>query len=386
MRIALFSDVYRPVANGVVNHVALLKSYLETWGEQVWLFVPAGSDYAITEQNVMRIPGIPIADTGYHLSVVLDHRSRELLQQMDILHVHHPFISGSIGLAASTRHGIPLVFTNHTRYDLYVKQYLPLLPSALSETALQAYFQMFSQRCSALIAPSAGVASMMKDWGVQGRVEVIPNGIELEQFHHPQHTLTRTQIGVPENAVIAIFVGRMSGEKNIARLLHLYKHVTLEESSSHLLLVGSGPELDDYRTLVQDLGIANRVTFTGGVPYDHIPAYLKLSDFFVSASVTEVHPLTFIEAAAAGLPSLGIRSPGVVDLIKDEETGFIAEDNDLSFGLRFLRLVRDFDERQRMGKSADLFSRQLSAHTNVRRILRLYRSLLGMETPISHWG
>ena len=198
MRVALFTDVYRPVANGVVNHVALLKSYLETWGEQVWLFVPSGSDYTINEPNVMRIPGIPIADTGYHLSVALDHRSRELLQQMDIVHVHHPFISGSIGLFASTRYGIPLVFTSHTRYDLYVKQYLPLLPSALSETALQAYFQMFSQRCAALIAPSNSIATVMKGWGVQGRIEVIPNGIELDHFHNPKQTISRAQLGIPE--------------------------------------------------------------------------------------------------------------------------------------------------------------------------------------------
>ena len=178
----------------------------------------------------------------------------------------------------------------------------------------------------------------------------------------------------------------MSGEKNVARLLQLYKYVTAEESCSHLLLVGSGPELEEYRMLVQELGMAKRVTFTGGVPYEKIPAYLKASDFFVSASVSEVHPLTFIEAAAAGLPSLGIRSPGVEDLVRDEDTGFVAEDNDLSFGLRFLRLIRDIDLRREMGASANVFSRKLSAHTNVRRILRLYRGLLGVESPRSHWG
>jgi glycosyltransferase involved in cell wall biosynthesis len=369
------TDVYKPVVNGVVHHIALLKRHLEAWGEQVWLFVPGHHDY-LEEPNVIRIPGIPIADTGYHLSISLDQHSRELLHTMNIVHVHHPFLSGSFGLYAANKYHLPLVFTNHTRYDLYVKQYLPLLPAALSETALQAYFQLFSHRCAALIAPSKGVAEVMKDWGVQGRIEVIPNGIELERFAQPHGALTRAQLHLPDNAVIAAFVGRMSGEKNIARLLSIYRYLVHEELHSHLLLIGSGPELETYRGLAERYGLAQRVTFTGSVAYEQVPAYLALSDFFVTASITEVHPLTLIEAAAAGLPALGIRSPGVADVIQDEETGLLAEDNDLSFGLRFLRLVNDSALRQRLGKGARDYSRRLTAHANARRVLHLYQEVL----------
>ncbi len=374
MRIALMTDVYKPVTNGVVTHVALLKKCLESWGEQVWIFVPGQGEYA-DEPNVIRIPGIPIADTGYHLSITLDQRSREMLQMMDIIHVHHPFISGSFGLFASNRYNLPLVFTNHTRYDLYVKQYLPLLPASISETALQAYFQLFSQRCSALVAPSLSVAEVIKSWGVQGRIEIIPNGIELERFTNCPGLTTRKQLGIKENAVVAVFVGRMSGEKNIERLITIYNFVAREEDDSHLLLIGSGPELDDYRRLVTTFGLQKRVTFTGRVPYDFLPDYLALSDFFVSTSVTEAHPISFIEAAAAGLPALGIRSVGVSDIIQNEQTGLMAEDNDLSFGLRFLKLVRETDYRHKLGAAAHEFSKHLSSHANARKILQLYEEL-----------
>ncbi len=374
MRIALMTDVYKPVTNGVVTHVALLKKCLESWGEQVWIFVPGQGEYA-DEPNVIRIPGIPIADTGYHLSISLDQRSRDMLQVMDIIHVHHPFISGSFGLFASNRYNVPLVFTNHTRYDLYVKQYLPLLPSSISETALQAYFQLFSQRCSALIAPSRSVAEVIKGWGVQGRIEIIPNGIELERFTNIAGQITRRQLGINENAVVAIFVGRMSGEKSIDRLITMYNFVACEESDSHLLLVGSGPELEDYRRMVTAFGLQKRVTFTGSVPYHLLPDYLALSDFFVSASVTEAHPISFIEAAATGLPALGIRSVGVSDIIQNEQTGLMAEDNDLSFGLRFLKLVREVEYRHKLGAGARKFSKHLSAHANARKILQLYEEL-----------
>jgi glycosyltransferase involved in cell wall biosynthesis len=376
MRIALLSDVYKPVVNGVVHHVALLKQYLEGWGEQVWLFVPGHPEEG-DEPNIVRIPGIPLADTGYHLSVTLDQRSRELLQKMDILHVHHPFLSGSFGLFAASRYRLPLVFTNHTRYDLYVKQYLPLLPAALSATALQSYFHRFSQRCAALIAPSRGVAEVMQSWGVDGRVEVIPNGVELERFRRPQGVVKRQTLGLPDEAVIAVYVGRMSGEKNLEQLISFYRHISEEETRSHLLLVGGGPDIESYRSLVQSLDLAERVTITGPVEYDQLPDYLALSDFFVTASVSEVHPLTLIEASAAGLPALGIRSPGVADAVVDGVTGLLAADNMLSFGLRFLHLVQDAAYRRSLGEAAQAASLDYSAERCARRVLHLYRELVG---------
>jgi glycosyltransferase involved in cell wall biosynthesis len=375
MRIALFSDVYKPVLNGVVNHVALLKKYFEQLGEQVWLFVPGTPAMDDDEKNVIRIPGIPIADTGYHLSVAVDQRSRRLLKQMDVIHVHHPFLSGSFGLAFSRRYNLPLIFTNHTRYDLYVQQYLPRLPEAISETALQAFFHLFSGRCSTIIAPSQSIAEVMQEWGVHSKVVVVPNGIELEDFRTTTHRLARQDLNIRDEALVGIFVGRMSGEKSVERLMTIFAALFEEDPRLHLLLVGGGPELEEYRRLAHQLEIADKVTFTGKVPYTGIADYLALADFFVSASVTEVHPLTFIEAAAAGLPAVGIASPGVQDIIVDGQTGYIASDNDLSFGLRILRMAQDRDRRVEMGQAAALYSNQFAAHTNARRVLNVYREV-----------
>jgi 1,2-diacylglycerol 3-alpha-glucosyltransferase len=106
-----------------------------------------------------------------------------------------------------------------------------------------------------------------------------------------------------------------------------------------------------------------------------MPEYMGAGDFFVSASLSEVHPLTFIEAAAANLPSLGIRSPGVSDIIQNGETGLLAENNDLSFGLRFLHLAQDAELRHRLGQQAGDRARKLSVENNARRLLELYREL-----------
>ncbi len=388
MRIALISDVYRPVVNGVVNHVALLKRYLEQWGEQVWLFVPgAPGGHGQDEPNVIRFPGIPILGTGYHIGAAVDARSRELLRQVDVIHVHHPFISGSIGLFFARRYNIPLVFTNHTRYDLYVQQYLPLVPETISEAALQAYFQMFSQGCSAVIAPSESVAQVIREeWKVKAPVVVIPNGIELDAFRAPPGRVRREDLGIPLDAVVAVYVGRITGEKSSLRLARIGAILAEEHPHFRLLMVGGGPELEACRRVVQEMEAGERVHLTGPVPYEDVPDYLHLSDLFVSTSITEVHPLSFIEAAAAGLPAVGIDSPGVRDVICHGETGLLARDNDLSFGLRALRLVGDREMRERLGQTACRWSTRFAAHTTARAVLRLYQEVVEGGSGIGSGG
>jgi 1,2-diacylglycerol 3-alpha-glucosyltransferase len=341
----------------------------------VWLFVPSSGDYADNEPNVIRIPGIPLADTGYHLSLTLPRSAREILRKMDVLHVHHPFVSGSFGLYVANRYQIPLAFTNHTRYDLYVKQYLKLLPETVSDTALQTYFHNFSQGCDALVAPSEGIADVMRTWNTQGRIVVIPNGVQTDRFACPTRRVTRAELGLPDDAVVALYLGRMSAEKSIERLLRLFRYVADEHPTVYLVLVGDGPDLDELQRLAHDLEITARVRFTGGVPYERVPEYMAAGDFFVSTSLSEVHPLTYIEAAAAKLPALGIRSPGVADTIIDGKTGLLAENNDLSIGLRFLRLAQDAELRQRLGEQAGEHARTLSVENNARRLLELYREL-----------
>lgn len=375
MRIALFSDVYKPHINGVVNHVGLLKDHFDRWAEQVYLFVPEQDKETVDESNVIRLPSIPIADTGYRVSVRVDSRCRQILKRMDVIHVHHPFISGSFGLTFSRRYDIPLVFTSHTRYDLYVQQYLPLLPETLSDTALNAFFQRFSQRCSAIIAPSQSAAAVMQTWGIQGRVAVIPNGVELGQFQRSDQELTRSEFGIPEQAVVGVYVGRISSEKAVDRLLGIFAALKDEIPNLHLLLVGGGPSLDECRRFAANSGLEGRVKFTGPISYERIGGLLELGDFFVSASVSEVHPLTFIEAAAAGLPAVGIDSPGVADMIVDEKTGFLTANNDLSFGLRIMRMAQDGELRANMGRAARQYSQRFSAHHNAREVLALYQSL-----------
>ncbi len=376
MRIALLTDVYKPVLNGVTNFISLHKRELERRGHEAWVFTPGHTDYQDDEPRVVRSKAIPISDTGYHLSFGYDRRTRRLLQSMDILHAQHPFLSGIIAAAIGQRNGIPVVFTNHTRYDLYAQQYLPLLPPSLSETFLETFFPTFTQWCDLVIAPSRGIYDLLRSWGTRCRIEIVPNGIDVEAFLHPKIRHTRADVGIPEHARVAVFVGRMAGEKNVAFLLHAFAPVVEEVDDAHLLLIGSGPQLEEYRALANELGIQARVHFTGQVPYEEMPGYLILGDFFATASTSEVHPLTVLEALAAGLPVLGIRSPGIADTIEHEYNGLLASEDPAAFALKMARLFQDDDLRERLAQGARESSQRYSITRTTERILQLYQELI----------
>jgi glycosyltransferase involved in cell wall biosynthesis len=142
-----------------------------------------------------------------------------------------------------------------------------------------------------------------------------------------------------------------------------------------LLLVGDGPLKEDLKLLVRDLQITSSVHFTGLIPYDRLPGYLAMCDAFVTASVTEVHPFSVIEAMAAGLPITGIHSPGVGDTVEDGVTGFLSTEDLPAFTAKLTRLCLQKQLRQKMGQAARKASNMYAIERTTQMMLEHYESL-----------
>jgi glycosyltransferase involved in cell wall biosynthesis len=297
------------------------------------------------------------------------------LQEMDIVHVHHPFLSGGLALRYCRHRRIPIVFTNHTRYDLYARVYLPMIPDPLSRTFLQSYMPSFCREIELVIAPSRGVVSVLRELGVAGPIEVVPNGVDLSPFQQAA-PVARESLRLGPDDVGLIYVGRLGPEKNLTFLLRTLAGVRAAAPRVRLVLVGAGPEADNLRGLAQGLGIGEAVHFAGPVPYHEIPRMLAACDAFVTASVTEVHPLSVIEAMASGLPVVGIDSPGVGDTVSDGVDGFLAPHDAAAFSAKLTRLALDGDLRRRMGAAARLKSQEFDIRRTSAQVEGHYRTLL----------
>lgn len=381
MRIGMLADVYKPHISGVTNHIALNKRFLEKAGHEVFVFTFGDEDFEDDEANVIRSPGLPLVDTGFYLSFRYSLAAQKLLRTMDVVHAHHPFLSGRLALRYCEPRNIPIAFTNHTRYDLYTQAYLPMIPDVVSEALLQAYLPSFCRSCDLVIAPSAGMRDVLRKLGVDCHIEVLPNGVDLSPIRSVKDPISRSELGFSEEDVLLIYTGRLGPEKNLPLLLRSFAGTAKAYDHVGLLIVGDGPERDNLEDRVQYMGIADRVHFTGLVPYEEMPRYLAAADAFVTASVTEVHPLSVIEAMAAGLPVLGIDSPGVSDTIEDEVTGFIAPEADLAiFTALMVRLVTDHECREKMGKLAMQKADDYAIERTAPRLLEKYEHIISQSS------
>jgi len=377
MRIAMLADVYKPHISGVTNYISLNKKILEDEGHEVYVFTFGDQEYQDDEPNVIRSPGFPFLEAAYYVGFRYTRQARKVLNTMDVAHINHPFISGSLALRYCRPFGIPILFTNHTRYDLYAKAYLPALPDTVGSAAMQAYLPSFCRACDLVIAPSQGISHVLRRFGVDAEIEIVPNGVDLSPFEAAIQPIPRSNFGIANEDVVLIYAGRLGPEKNLPFLLRAFAGLAQTYENTHLIVLGEGPERDNLMDRVKLMGISHRVHFTGLVPYEQVARYLIMADSFVTASVTEVHPLSVIEAMAAGLPVLGIQSPGVGDTIQDGETGFITSEEDLaSFTAKMVRMVVDRECRQKMGVQARHAAQNYSIQRTSRLLLECYQKAI----------
>jgi glycosyltransferase involved in cell wall biosynthesis len=378
----MMADAYKPHVSGITNYIDLNKRYLEQAGHDVFIFTFGDLDYRDDEERVMRSPGLPLADTGFYLSLRYSRAAKKLLQTMDVVHVHHPFLSGRLALHYSRPFQIPIVFTNHTRYDLYAQAYLPLMPDEVSQGLLQAYMPSFCEAVDLVIAPSTGMKQVLRDLNVESLIEVVPNGVDLSLFYSAE-PLARADFGFKADDLLLVYAGRIAPEKSLDFLLRAFSGVAHALPNVHLLIIGGGQKQfeQEIQSLASELDLRRRVQFAGHINYERLPAYLAMCDIFVTASITEVHPLSIIEAMGAGLPTMGIQSVGVGDTVEDGATGFLAPRDLPAFTAKLTRLCLDQPLRRRMSESARKTSAIYAIERTTKVMLEHYEKLVYYSQP-----
>lgn len=378
MKIGMVTACYKPVINGVTRMVTLYKEALERLGHEVTVFTLGEPDPAGEDDNVIRSPAMPLGKTGYYATFGYNREARERLREMDIVHCHHLFMS----VEMAHRYGhCPIVYTNHTRYDLYTGAYTAL-PQQAADAMMRQIWPEFTDYCDVVITPSASVRDVMRDFGVRRPIRVIPNGIALEPFWQPAAPCSRASLGVPTDAILAVYTGRLASEKNVARLLEQFALARDVEPALHLLLLGHGPAEPELRQRAGAPALEGAVHFAGSVPYHEVGNYLAAADLFVTASVSEVHPLAVIEGMAAGLPVAAISSPGIADSVEHGQTGFLSR-TPAGLGAAIVALAANAPRRKGMGQAARAASSRYDIRNTVAETLALYAELRQTRPDLS---
>jgi 1,2-diacylglycerol 3-alpha-glucosyltransferase len=361
MKILITTDLYSTETNGVVTSVKNLAEELSANGHDVRILTLSGDIRSHRDGSVYYIRSIPIG-VYPNVRMPLSYRHRlikELIEwKPDVIHSQCEFFSFQYARRISKLTGAPIVHTYHTLYEQYVKYLIP--SKRLGKAVVRVVSRKRLKRCKCVIAPTGKVEDALRTYGLKNEISIVPSGISLEQHKKrisaEERSSMRKALGIEDNQTVLINLGRLGTEKNLGELIEYYSKAIKDNDDLKFLIVGDGPARGELEKLCATLGIADQVIFTGMVKPSEVQKYYQLGDVFVSASTSETQGLTYIEAAANGLPLLCREDLCLKDVIKQGENGFEYRNAD-----EFLEMIKIIVGNTEWREAASRRSREIAS-------------------------
>ncbi|OFL98546.1 alpha-mannosyltransferase [Corynebacterium sp. HMSC071F07] len=316
MRVAIVAESFLPNVNGVTNSVLRVLEHLAETGHEALVIAPGAREgqeeiadylgFPIVRVPTVRIPLIDSLPVGVPTTAV-DEALRQF--KPDIIHLASPFVLGAAGAFSARQQRIPSVALYQTDVAGFATKYHA---SALAYATWE-WLRPLHNACQMTLAPSSLTIRDLEDHNIKN-VRHWGRGVDAERFHPSKRSAQlRKQWGADGKKVVG-FVGRLAAEKGVHRLAALN-----DRSDIQLVIVGDGPE----RPLLE--AQLPNAYFTGALGGDELAQAYASLDVFVHAGEFETFCQAIQEAQASGVPTIGPRAGGPVDLIQEGYNGLLLE-------------------------------------------------------------
>lgn len=328
MKILITTDLFTTSTNGVVTSVRNLYEELTEKGHDVRILTLSDNHESHKDGNIYYIKSVSIGfvypevrmPISYHNSLI-----KELIEwKPDVVHSQCEFFSFQFAQRISRLTGAPIVHTYHTLYEQYITYLMP--SKFIGKRVVRRFSRMRLKKVKRVIAPTSKVENALRGYGVKTDIQVVSSGISLEQHQYrisaQERKRKRQELGIPENYSVLLNLGRLGTEKNLEELLQYFAKALQRMPELVFLVVGDGPDKQHLEKMAKELHVEKNIIFTGMVNPKEVQKYYQLADIFVNASTSETQGLTYIEAAANGLPLLCRKDPCLADVVKDGVNGY----------------------------------------------------------------
>ncbi len=379
LRVLMVSDVYFPRVNGVSTSIETFRHRLHQADIDTTLIAPQYAAESSESADLIRIPSRPVPRDPEDRIMrwrALQQACEKHMPTHDLVHVQTPFLAHYAANAAARRHHKPVVLTYHTLFEEYLQHYVPLVPAALLRSAARSLSRSQCNAVNAVIVPSSAMQQRLLDYGITTPQHILPTGISLERFRPVAPDGFRAAHDIPQNATVALFVGRVAHEKNLDFLIDSTAIAIRQQPNLVLVIAGEGPARAALQSKVTKSGLSANIRFVGYLDRQHeLARCYAAADLFVFASRTETQGLVLIEAMACGLPVLALAEMGTRDILKPDSGAIIGQDPLPAFADQLAQLAADPVLRKNLATQAISYSREWSDQAMAERLAVLYHSL-----------
>lgn len=308
VRVAIVSECFLPIVNGVTNSVLRVVEHLAAAGHEALVIAPGGD----RTHDGIRVVGVPAVELPVVNSMPVGVPSRRVLRALrefgpDVVHLAAPFVVGARGLAAARRLGIPSVAVYQTDVAGFAASY----GLGLTARAAWRWTCRLHSQADRTLAPSTWATEALRMRGVP-RVHQWARGVDTVRFTPSKRSDALRRELAPGGEVLVGYVGRLAPEKRVESLVALRGLAGVR-----VVVVGDGPSAETLRATLPDAAFLG---FRGG---DELAQLYASLDVFVHTGPSETFCQAVQEALASGLPVVAPDAGGPRDLVMPGNTGFL---------------------------------------------------------------
>lgn len=330
LRVLIGADTFPPQINGAAIFAARLAAGLVERGHDVHVIAPSaarrkhGTFTELLEGQRMTVHRLyswrwyPHPWLRFALPWRIEANSERIIEavQPDVIHFQSHIIVGRGLTKGAAKRDIRVIGTNHFMPENMLE--FTLIPEFLQPKARRLAWAAAKRtfaRAEAVTSPTKKAAEFLEEYtGLRG-VHAISCGIDMH--HYTPNMNPRT-----ENLIV--FVGRVTGEKQIDKLVRAF--AKLDPSlKARLEIVGGGDQENQLKSLASQLGVRDRVTFTGYVETEYLRHALTRATVFAMPSIAELQSIATMEAMASGLPIVAANAMALPHLVHHGENGYLFE-------------------------------------------------------------
>lgn len=360
LHIGQFNDSFKPIMDGVGVCMENYAYWIEENHGRATVVAPESPGYEDTSPfEVLRFHALPLPQMKpfraglpwIDPSFMHDFRATSF----DLVHAHCPFVSGRLARGVARRRQIPLVATFHSKYR---DDFLTVTGSPTLADVGVRYVVDFYEKATEVWAPNRATARTLEDYGFRGRIEVVPNGTDLEAPTPEEKTRLaergRAAAGATDPDVpVYLFVGQHRWEKNVELIIRTLGFIKGRGARFRMVFAGTGYAERAMKRMCARVGLGEETVFLGLIlERERLKELYAAATLLLFPSLYDNAPLVMREAAGFEVPTVLVRGASAAEGVTDRVSGFLVENTPESLAAALQGAAADAELTARVGRGA----------------------------------